>query len=342
VINANGSWSDAIPKDQLETLIYYSEWSAAAYCGPQLSNKTGGKVSCGSAGTCPRVEKSKTKIHSTWYSPPSSSNGATGFVAADHTNKNIVLSMRGSVGMANWIADVKFNQIPCPQFTKDSKCSTGFLGFWEESKADAMKGIKAGLAENPDYTLVVTGHSLGGAAAVYAAGELRNTYKTVALYTYGQPRAGNEALSKYITEQGNNFRVTHTSDAVPKLPPEDGLTGSKTGIYRHISPEYWISDGLGNNPEKIKIIQGFTSNDGNAGTGQMAFNIIAHIQYFQTNMYYCALPLPMGWMGGAGTKFVDAAAYDRATTVDEVKAQGFDGILTEEIPIPRYLTEDRL
>jgi hypothetical protein len=75
----------------------------------------------------------------------------------------------------------------------------------------------------------------------------------------------------------------------------------------------------------------------------MMFNIIAHIQYFQVNMYYCALPLPMGWMGGAGTKkFQDTEAYDRATTLAELKDMGVEGVLTEEIPIPQYLTKDRM
>jgi hypothetical protein len=86
------------------------------------------------------------------------------------------------------------------------------------------------------------------------------------------------------------------------LPPEAGPGSSLTGVYKHISPEYWISDGLGNRKEKIKVIEGLSSNDGNAGTGQMKFNIVAHIQYFQTNMYYCALPLPLGILGGSGSK----------------------------------------
>jgi hypothetical protein len=92
-----------------------------------------------------------------------------------------------------------------------------------------------------------------------------------------------------VTAQGNNYRVTHTSDAVPKLPPEVGLGG---GEYKHISPEYWISDGVGTKPEKIMVLEGLSNNNGNTGTGQMKFNIVAHIQYFQAQMYTCALPIP--------------------------------------------------
>jgi hypothetical protein len=112
-------------------------------------------------------------------------NSATGFVAADHTKKKIVLSMRGSVSLSNWIADIKFFQMDCPQFGgKGSACSIGFLGFWEQSKPQAMKGLLEGLKENPTYDIVVTGHSLGAAAGVYAAGELRKTYKNVELVQY--------------------------------------------------------------------------------------------------------------------------------------------------------------
>ncbi|RAL01130.1 uncharacterized protein BO80DRAFT_434774 [Aspergillus ibericus CBS 121593] len=51
-------------------------------------------------------------------------------------------------------------------------------------------------------------------------------------------RIGNLALADYITDQdkGSNYRVTHTDDIVPKLPPE--LLG-----YHNFSPEYWITSG---------------------------------------------------------------------------------------------------
>ena len=155
-----------------------------------------------------------------------------------------------------------------------------------------MEGIAAAEAEVPNYGLVVTGHSLGGAAAVFGAAEMRKAGKRLALFTYGQPRAGNEAFSKIVTEQaGGNFRVTHTSDAVPKLPPMKGPANSLYGAYSHISPEYWIRKGFGNDGN-IAVLQGFNNNKGNAGTGQLKFNILAHIGYFQRNMYMCVLPIP--------------------------------------------------
>jgi hypothetical protein len=55
----------AITSELHERLIYWSEWATAAYCPPQ-QGKGGGKVTCDPAKTCGRVEKSNTKIYTTW------------------------------------------------------------------------------------------------------------------------------------------------------------------------------------------------------------------------------------------------------------------------------------
>jgi predicted lipase len=124
-------------------------------------------------------------------------NSATGFVAADHTKKKVVISLRGSVAFSNWMADLKFIQTPCPQYGgKGSACNIGFLGFWEQCKPFALKGLAMGLQENPTYGVVVTGHSLGAAAAVYAAAELRAKYKGLELVRH----------FLFCCESSNSFR----------------------------------------------------------------------------------------------------------------------------------------
>lgn len=89
----------------------------------------------------------------------------------------VVVSMRGSVSVQNWVTDIKFALQDCPEFGTGARCETGFYSFWQDSKPVAMDGLKKALAEVPSYNIVVTGHSLGAAAAVYAAAELRTTYK---------------------------------------------------------------------------------------------------------------------------------------------------------------------
>jgi hypothetical protein len=54
--------------------------------------------------------------------------------------------------------------------------------------------------------------------------------------------------------------------------------------YTHISPEYWITDGLRNKPGNYKVFKGLKNYEGNANYSLATFNIVAHIQYYQTNI----------------------------------------------------------
>lgn len=69
-----------------------------------------------------------------------------------------------------------------------------------------------------------------------AAAHLRSDGYELDLYTYGQPRVGNDIISDYISQSpGKLYRVTHQADPVPRLPPWQ-LFG-----YRHTSPEIWLT-----------------------------------------------------------------------------------------------------
>lgn len=165
------------------------------------------------------------------------------------------------------------------------------------------------------------------------------------------------ALSEYVTKQGKNFRVTHTSDIVPRLPWESvAVLALDKDIYGHISPEYWITDGLGNNPKNYKILEGNQNYDGNAANSWGKFNIVAHIQYYQTNMvsnglqststladvlqYGCTLSfLPMGMASIIGIGYpagsrkrlaFDASQYDVETMPEQLAEAGVRGTFTQE------------
>lgn len=71
---------------------------------------------------------------------------------------------------------------------------------------------------------------------------------------------GNEALSAYMTDQGSLWRVTHTNDIVPRLPP------TSFG-FSHASPEYWITSGndVTVTTSDVEEISGIDSKAGNAG-----------------------------------------------------------------------------
>ena len=68
-------------------------------------------------------------------------------------------------------------------------------------------------------SILVTGHSLGGALATFAGVELQKRFTNVILYTFGSPRTGDQGWTDYAmrTVQGYQ-RVTHYNDIVPHLP----------------------------------------------------------------------------------------------------------------------------
>jgi hypothetical protein len=117
------------------------------------------------------------------------STGATGYVAIDNTNKQVILAMRGSVTIPNWIADILYFQKPCGDQIgiPGGKCEQGFWTFWDDSrKAGAMEAVDNALVECQGCQVIATGHSLGAAAAVFAAVELRKKYPNTILVSSAQ------------------------------------------------------------------------------------------------------------------------------------------------------------
>lgn len=103
----------------------------------------------------------------------------------------------------------------------------GFLGAWNSISADVEKAIKAAIASNPAYSVVISGHSLGGALAELAFGSFKTqpALKISKLFTYGAPRVGDVKFANYrdglagATEaaEGIARRVTHADGESPSL-----------------------------------------------------------------------------------------------------------------------------
>lgn len=103
-----------------------------------------------------------------------------------------------------------------------------------------------GLLCDQDLRLVVTGHSLGGGIAAIAATSFAGLgFNVSATFTYGEPRNGDAAWAKYVglvLPDSQYYRVTHSTDGVPQIPP--AVLG-----YVHHSPEYFQSEDANNTAE---------------------------------------------------------------------------------------------
>lgn len=115
--------------------------------------------------------------------------------------------------------------------------------------------VDAHIRDNPTATVLLTGHSLGGALSILCMLDLRLTFGSrisfEPLYTYGSPRVGNADFAKYCASiEVPIFRVVHYRDPVPRLPlPSWGYVHSPLEVfYDEPMSSYFICDGSGEDP----------------------------------------------------------------------------------------------
>ncbi|KAJ2930259.1 hypothetical protein H1R20_g6800, partial [Candolleomyces eurysporus] len=168
-------------------------------------------------------------------------SGTQGFVTRDDNRKEIVVSFRGTFSIGDAIVDlqVAMTDLNSPGVTGvgSSRVHTGFHFAYNAVANDVITAVRGQLSSRPSYTVVVTGHSLGGAVASLGALSLKSAFPSanVKLYTYGQPRVGNAAFASLVESRvgaSNIYRVVHTYDGVPTVL-------FKALGYRHFATEYW-------------------------------------------------------------------------------------------------------
>ncbi|VDC07553.1 unnamed protein product [Peniophora sp. CBMAI 1063] len=210
-----------IPQQVYDELVRYTQYSSAVY-QPLCPNPLGNEL-------VTEFTNLLTGVH--------------GFVARDDGRQEVIVAFRGSQQLPDMLTDSNMLLIPLDSVgpplngSGDARVHAGF-GVAFGSVSDLVLDIVVEqLRQYPSYSVVLTGHSMGGALAAIGGTLLKAnaTGAAVRVFTFGQPRTGDanfaDLLDKLIGSD-NVFRAVHTWDGVPTIIP-------RSLGYHHHSTEYW-------------------------------------------------------------------------------------------------------
>jgi hypothetical protein len=144
-------------------------------------------------------------------------------------NGAVVIAVRGTDGIWEWIHDAVFQKVVCPFLPGAGHTEDGFTAMYlslrmtPDPNSARLAQSFAGLAfPRPVTTVTICGHSLGGALVTLLALDLAaNTpCKTPSVYSYASPRTGDaQFVDTYNQVVPNTIRFSNRLDVVPGLPP---------------------------------------------------------------------------------------------------------------------------
>ncbi|KAJ2068354.1 hypothetical protein GGI08_000911 [Coemansia sp. S2] len=210
-----------------DTLDLYAAYAGAAY---NISKNWTCGTECKHSGT----EGTTVLYH--WNNDTFPS---VGFIATNAHSKTIIVSFRGTTVIGDWMENYFLDPVDWPENVNGASVVTGFLSGYLVVSVEVAQFVYDLSVKFPDYKIVATGHSLGGARASFFVADLTLKYPNITsrmeLYTYGQPKCGNKAFAQYMDNLGiPTFREVNRGDIVPHLP-------SDYTRYVHFGNEVWFT-----------------------------------------------------------------------------------------------------
>ncbi|MBW4520452.1 MAG: lipase family protein [Scytolyngbya sp. HA4215-MV1] len=174
-------------------------------------------------------------------------------VLLDAPGANLYIVFRGSEKRADWntnfdiqeeVADfqeaviqeqIVDNREPIYPYAGESKSGAKMHRGFVSAYMSVREQIHTYLKNYTAATVIVTGHSLGGALATLAAVDVQYNFASkfkIEVYTFGAPRVGNGGFRDSFNRRvPDSYRFVYGMDIVPALPrPWQG--------YSHVDKEY--------------------------------------------------------------------------------------------------------
>lgn len=151
-------------------------------------------------------------IHYLHDSDPKKGTDTQAFIT--HNDKIILITIRGTAGKHDIFRDLDARQVPIEDGV--GRAHRGFHGAYVAAKNFADRYLEAFYV---DQTIILCGHSLGGAIALLLAEWIRRRPRAprVILYTYGAPRSGDGTFNEGAKGLVHHRLVNH-NDPVPAVP----------------------------------------------------------------------------------------------------------------------------
>lgn len=154
-----------------------------------------------------------------------------GFVLQSVGGSDIVIAIRGTKGIMEWVQDARFAMVPCPFIAGGGNTEDGFTAMYTSLRigTDSASATLVGALStlpfpnpvNAATSVTICGHSLGGAIVTLLALDVAaNTiFRNPTVYSYASPRTGDPTfVATYTRLVPNTFRIANRMDLVPKLP----------------------------------------------------------------------------------------------------------------------------
>eukprot|EP00455_Lapot_gusevi_P016434 TRINITY_DN1846_c0_g3_i6.p1 TRINITY_DN1846_c0_g3~~TRINITY_DN1846_c0_g3_i6.p1 ORF type:complete len:285 (+),score=60.76 TRINITY_DN1846_c0_g3_i6:136-990(+) len=178
----------------------------------------------------------------------------TCFAGVNSQTQEIVVAFKGTdpKSLKNVITDLNFFKTDTPfDGLPGAYVHGGFMKAYKAHKPIIMSTIVSLVQQYPGYSIVITGHSLGGAQAILCILDLIHNegYSNIVAYTYGSPRVGNPTFASFFNQiVPVHYRVTHSHDIVPHLPPRNLNFHHPGREVWQIDDSYMVCNGSGEDP----------------------------------------------------------------------------------------------
>jgi hypothetical protein len=151
-----------------------------------------------------------------------------GLICQANGTGDVVIAIRGTEGIDEWVHDAEFLQVTCPFLPGAGQTEDGFTAMYNSLRTAVAPGspsVVSALATLPFKqavtSLTICGHSLGGALVTLLALDVaaNTTFKNPTVYSYASPRTGDPSFADtYNQVIKNSFRIANRVDIVPMLP----------------------------------------------------------------------------------------------------------------------------